>query len=91
MSTSATCPKCGMMNFGQLAQCLGCQTPLPGMSVSALCLRCGAQLLEDSGVRFCHHCGAAIPAICGNLRCGRTIPGDSRFCPYCGTKTGATA
>lgn len=93
---SATCPKCGAINVGNLANCLRCQAPLvaPAPAAAAptvFCTRCGTPVRP--GNAFCTKCGhpvgaqppAAAPAVGLVCRyCRAVSPPGNRFCTSCG-------
>jgi len=96
-----TCPKCGAVNVGNLANCLRCQAPLvaqappPAAPVAprAFCIHCGAPIRP--GNAFCTSCGrpqaapAAAPVtglVCPH--CRAVSPPGNRFCTSCGRPLG---
>ncbi len=48
------------------------------------CAQCGTELLP--GKKFCHACGAPVPAACSE--CGTRLEPTWRFCPECGRAQG---
>lgn len=61
---------------------------VPGSNASAVCAKCGKNLME--GAKFCLECGAKVeapaPAAPGMVKCpacGETVPGG-KFCLKCG-------
>lgn len=50
------------------------------------CMRCHNENINND---FCHICGLPTQNFCnkGFLGCGKAIPLNARYCPYCGTKS----
>ncbi|MBA4493430.1 zinc-ribbon domain-containing protein [Paenactinomyces guangxiensis] len=61
-------------DLGRLKQCAYCQEP--------------NALEDDHEARHCIYCGYSLVNHCTNTNfCGKTVPPNAAYCPYCGTET----
>ncbi|MBW1716143.1 MAG: SPFH domain-containing protein [Deltaproteobacteria bacterium] len=72
----------GMMMPGILQQSM--QAAAPGKAQTIDCPKCHAQI--DPGARFCPQCGHQMVMENKCPQCGRDLPGEAKFCMFCGTK-----
>ena len=57
------------------------------------CLTCDNEDIDFNNDKyaFCHICGSPVINKCLNknekTQCGKSLPANARFCPYCGSET----